>query len=75
MKYEDIPQDVINEIAFMLGSTEECQSDYLKPILEKHGYTGSGFLVIDPADDKELTLDIYNEFFATGIFKPFIWED
>lgn len=47
----------------MLGSTEECQSEYLQPILEKHGYTGYGFLVIEPSDDKELTLDIYKELF------------
>ena len=71
MKFENIPQNVLNEIAFMFGSTEECQSEYLKPILEKHGYTGYGFLVIDPIDDKELTLDIYKELFLPGIVKPF----
>ena len=38
MKYTDIPKDVLNEISYMLGSTEECNSEYLKPILERHGY-------------------------------------
>ena len=71
MKFENIPQNVLNEIAFMFGSTEECQSEYLKPILEKHGYTGYGFLVIDPIDVKELTLDIYKELFLPGVIKPF----
>lgn len=64
MKFEDIPQNILNEIAFMLGSTEECNSEYLQPILEKHGYTGYGFLMIEPSEDKELTLDIYKELFS-----------
>lgn len=75
MKFENIPQNVIEEISFMLGSTEECNSEYLKPIIEKHGYKDINFLLIDPADDKELTLNIYNELFATGILKPFYCEE
>ena len=63
MRFEDIPKDILHEIAFMMGNTEECQSEYLQPILERHGYIGYGFLVIDPEDDKELTLDIYKELF------------
>ena len=63
MRYEDIPQDVLKEISFMFGSTEECQSEYFKPILEKHGYHVDGFLLINPEDDKELTLDVYKELF------------
>lgn len=67
MKYNDIPKDALKEIAFMLGSTEECNSEYLKPIIEKHGYTDFDFLWISPEDDKELTLDIYKELFLTNI--------
>ena len=69
--FDDIPQNVIDEIAFMLGSTEECQSDYLKPIIERHGYKDFSFLLIGPEEDKELTIDIYIELFLTGICKPF----
>ena len=72
MKYEYIPQDVLNEISFMFGSTEECQSEYLKPIIERHGYTDFNFLLIEPEEDKELTLDIYKELFLTGVCKPFL---
>lgn len=71
MKYNDIPQDILNEISFMLGSTEECNSDYLKPIIERHGYTNFKFLSIKPEDNKELTLDIYKELFLTGVCVPF----
>lgn len=70
-KFESIPQDVMNEIRFMLGSTEECMSDYLNPILIEHGYEGKGFLVIEPEDDIELVVDIYERLFLTGICTPF----
>lgn len=72
MKYNDIPQEALNEIAFMIGSTEECNSEYLKPIIERHGYVGFDFLLINPEDDKELTLDIYKELFLTNICAPFL---
>ena len=75
MKYEDIPKDVLREISFMLGSTEECNSDYLKPIIERHGYVGMDFLLINPEDDKELTMDIYKELFLTGICAPFLCDE
>lgn len=71
MTFEDIPEDVITEISYMLGSIEECQSDYLQPILERHGYQGD-FLIIEPDEDEDLTLDIYKELFLTGICAPFI---
>lgn len=71
MKYNDIPQEILNEISFMFGSIEECNSEYLKPIIEKHGYTGFKFLLIEPKDDKELTLDVYKELFLTGVCEPF----
>ena len=70
-KFENIPQNVINEIGYMLGSTEECMSDYLNPILIEHGYEGEGFLLIEPEDDMELALDIYERLFLTGICTPF----
>ena len=68
-----IPDEVLSEISFMLGSIEECNSDYLKPIIERHGYSleSDGFLMIEPEDDVELTLDIYNTLFITGIVTPF----
>lgn len=72
IKYNDIPQDVLNEIAFMIGSTEECNSKYLKPIIERHGYVDCDFLLIDPEDDKELTLDIYKKLFLTNVYTPFL---
>ena len=72
MRYEDIPQDVLKEISFMFGSTEECNSEYLKPILKRHGYIDCKFLTINPEDDKELVLDIYKELFLTGIYVPFL---
>lgn len=75
MKYTDIPKDVLNEISYMLGSTEECNSEYLKPILERHGYKDFIFLLINPEEDEELTLDIYKELFLTGICVPFLPED
>ena len=75
MKYEDIPKDVLKEISFMLGSTEECSSYYLKPIIERYGYIGMDFLLIDPEDDKELTMDIYKELFLTGICTPFLCDE
>lgn len=63
--FASIPGKAINEISFMLGSIEECNSDYLMPILEKHGYSiDGGFLTIEPDDDKELSLDIYNTLLA-----------
>lgn len=71
IKYNDIPQEVLNEIAFMIGSTEECNSKYLKPIIERHGYVDCDFLLINPEDDKELILDIYKELFLTNICAPF----
>ena len=75
MKYTDIPQNVLKEISFMLGSIEECNSEYLRPIIERHGYIDFDFLLIEPKDDKELTLDIYKELFLTGIYTPFPYED
>ena len=71
MQYKDIPQDILNEISFMFGSIEECNSEYLKPIIERHGYVGFDFLLLEPEDDKELTLDVYKELFLTGICVPF----
>lgn len=71
MKFKEIPEDIINEISFMLGSIEECQSEYLKPILEAHGYKDFDFLTIEPEDDKELSIDIYEKLFATGMLEPF----
>lgn len=70
-KIEDIPKNVMDEIKFMLGSIEECESDYLNPILIEHGYEGKRFLEIDPEDDVELTFDIYEKLFVTGICTPF----
>ena len=70
-KFENIPQNVMNEIGFMLGSTEECMSDYLNPILIEHGYEGQRFLTIEPEDDIELIVDIYERLFLTGICTPF----
>ena len=67
----DIPKNILDEIAFMYGSTEECQSEYLKPIIERNGYKDFNFLLIDPKDDEPLTLDVYIELFITGICKPF----
>lgn len=68
IKYNDIPKAVINEISFMLGSIEECQSEYLQPILKAHGYElPEGFLMIEPKDDVDLTIDIYEKLFLTGI--------
>ena len=71
MKYADIPQSVLKEISFMLGSIEECNSEYLRPIIEKHGYMDFDFLLIEPEDDKELVLDIYKKLFLTGICTSF----
>lgn len=62
--YEEIPQEIIDEINFMLGSHEECQSDYLKPILERHGYSCDSFLMIEAEDDMDLAMDIYKELFC-----------
>ena len=70
-KFENIPQNVIDEISFMFGSTEECMSEYLNPILIEHGYEGEGFLLIEPEDDIELVVDIYERLFLTGIRTPF----
>lgn len=75
MQYKDIPKEVLNEISFMFGSTEECQSEYLKPILERHGYKDFTFLLINPEDDKELTMDVYKELFLTGICSPFFTKE
>ena len=70
--YNEIPEDVLNEIDFMLGSIEECNSDYLEPILKAHGYEVNGsFLGFTPEDDKELTLDIYKTLFVEAGFKSF----
>ena len=70
-KLESIPSNVMNEIRFMLGSTEECMSDYLNPILIEHGYEGERFLMIEPEDDIELVVDIYEKLFLTKICTPF----
>lgn len=71
VRFTDIPENVLTEISFMLGSTEECESFYLKPILKRHGYTGEGFVGIDPEDDEELSVDIYRELFLSGMLEPF----
>lgn len=77
MKYNQktsvIPEDVMNEIDFMLGSIEECNSEYLLPILLKHGIDpDGGFVNIDAVDDVVI-IDIYKELFETGIIEPFVW--
>ena len=77
MKYDqktsDIPEDVMNEIDFMLGSIEECNSEYLLPILLKHDINPDGGFVNINAVDDAVIIDIYKELFETGIIEPFVW--
>lgn len=70
VKYNEIPIMVLDEISYMFGSYEECNSEELKPILERHGYKNVEFLLINPEDDIELTLDVYKELFVIGGFEP-----
>ena len=67
MKRKDIPENAMREIDFMLGSIEECNSEYLLPILLKHGIDPDGGFVNINAIDDAVIIDIYKEFFETGI--------
>lgn len=67
----NIPDNVMEEIDFMLGDIEECNSDYLLPILHDHGiYPDGSWLFIDDVPD-DVILDIYERCFKTGIVVPF----
>lgn len=62
-KREIIPEDIMNEIDFMLGSIEECNSEYLLPILKEHGINpDGGWVDIDTVDD-DVIIDIYERLF------------
>lgn len=66
MRFEDLSAEMIEEIAFMLGSIEECQSEEFNPILEEHGYHTDSFLVIEPEDDKALSVAIAEKLIEMG---------
>lgn len=67
----DIPQDILKEIDFMLGSIEECNSEYMTEILSDHGiYPDGGWIDIDNVSE-DVVYDIYERLFKTGIMKPF----
>lgn len=66
-----IREDVFSEIDFMLGSIEECNSEYLLPILQKHEIDPhGGFLYMDQVPD-DVIKDINETLFVTGILEPF----
>ena len=68
-----ISEDVFNEIDFMLGSIDECSSEYLLPILQKHGIDPhGGFLYMEQVPD-DVIKDINETLFVTGILEPFVY--
>lgn len=58
-----IPKDIYEEIVYMCGSIEESESDYLRPILEAHGYDRHQFGWINVEQDHGLMMDIYEKLF------------
>ena len=67
----EMPEEIRNEIDFMLGSIEECNSDYLLPILHDHGIYPDGLWVDIANVSNDVILDIYERLFKTGIVVPF----
>ena len=71
LNMNNIPEEVMREIDFMLGSIEECNSEWLLPILHANGiYPNGGWVDIDNVPDGVI-LDIYEKLFNTGIISPF----
>lgn len=66
-----INEDVFNEIDFMLGSIEECNSEYLLPILLKHGIDPHGSFLYTERIPDDVIMDINETLFETGILEPF----
>ena len=74
-KVKGVPDDIMMEIDFMIGSIEECNSDYLLPILKEHGLDPKDmFLFIDSVSD-EVIVDIYEKLFKSGKLEPFYTVD
>ena len=71
MKVKDIPQNILTEIDFMLGSIEECNSEYMLPILLNHNIDPhGGWLDINDLTDDAI-IDIYEKLFESGTIVPF----
>lgn len=63
-KIAGVPQTYMTEIDFMLGSIEECNSEYLLPILMSHGINpNGGWIDIETVPD-DVIVDIYKKIFA-----------
>ena len=58
-KIPGIPVEALNEIDFMLGSIDECNSNYMLPVLKDHGINPSGGWVDVNTVDDETIIDIY----------------
>lgn len=70
-KIEGIPDNIVAEIDFMLGSIEVCNSEYMLPILKDHGiYPAGGWIDSDHVSD-DVIRDIYKRLFESGFMEPF----
>ena len=70
-KIEGIPDNIMTEIDFMLGSIEECNSDHMLPILHDHGIDPNGSWLDSDTVPEEVIRDIYERLFKTGFIEPF----
>lgn len=62
--FSELTEEGIRDVASIIWDNVGCS--WISDILVKHGYDyqEGDFLVIEPEDDKELSVDVYNRFFA-----------
>ena len=61
-----IPEDILSEIDFMLGSIEECNGEYMLPVLKELGMNPEGgWMLIESIPDADI-ITIYKRLFTNG---------
>lgn len=74
-KFNEIHQNAIDEIRFLMGDDVSC-SEILKPILEDYfgePWEDGAFLMCEPEEEPELSELIYQQLFVEGGMVPF-WD-
>lgn len=68
---DGIPPGIMNEIDFMFGSIEECNSEYMLPILLEHGIDPDGSWIDIEKVPEDVIIDVYERLFKTGELSVF----